>query len=110
MSNLPSYAEFRARAAQACRLARVDEPGAQSELSAVLSHVGERCERSGYEQFSLVFDADAGHGPQQGLYAATFDDGADWTLFLVPIAHNASGIVYEACLNRALPAAQNLSS
>lgn len=97
MTALPSYAELQARREQACALSYAAD-AQDAAQSGVLSEVGARSERSGYEQFSLLFRV---HGaPRQGNYAVTFADGMRCDVFLVPVAREGEQIVYEACFNR----------
>ena len=98
----PTYEEFAARLAQPCRFAQLIHDVEQPSRAAVLHRVGERRERSGYEQFTLIFHVEAHDAPQQGMHAVTFADGMRWEIFVVPIARLAAGIAYEACYNRSL--------
>lgn len=99
MTALPSYAECQTRQEQACALNYLVSADAQDVAQpGVLAEVGTRRERSGYEQFMLLFRA---HGaPRQGNYTVTFADGMRWEVFLVPVAREGEQIVYEACFNR----------
>lgn len=103
MTAPPSYAELQARRAQACALNYVVAADAQDAAQAgVLAEVGTRSERSGYEQFSLLFRTQG--APRQGNYAVTFADGMRCDVFLVPVAREGEQIVYEACFNRQIVA------
>ncbi|MEO7063064.1 MAG: hypothetical protein ABI082_04720 [Dokdonella sp.] len=104
--SVPSYPEFRSRVAQTCSLRCLVDTAIEDApvLDAVLSDVSERGERSGYEHFSLMFRAEEGTGPRQGMYAVSFADGVRWDVFLVPVERDSARIVYEACFNRGVPA------
>jgi hypothetical protein len=102
MSPLPAYAELLERRAHDCtlRYLATDNVAAEPSLSAQLVEVGERRERAGYEQFSLLFSAEKGPGHRQGTYAVEFADGQRWEVFLVPVGGKDGKTDYEACFNR----------
>lgn len=104
--SLPPHAVIRERQSRKCVLRYLADPmmAEPYALSGVLSEVGERGERGGYEQFSLMFHAEEGSGAHQGMYAVDFDDGVRWNLFLVPVQRDGTQIAYEACFNRAVQA------
>ena len=102
MSNVPSHAEIRLRERQPCRLVYTATSSPAPALVGVLHEVGDAKDVGGYEQFSLLFHAEEGDGPRQGMYVVAFEDDVAWDVFLVPVARAGDArIVYEACFNRA---------
>jgi hypothetical protein len=94
------HEDFRKLQGRPCML----RAGDGVELPAVLAEVGERRERQGFEQFSLLFRARQEDAPQQGLYRVAIEGEAEGELFLVPIGRDGDQVSYEACFNRKPPA------
>jgi hypothetical protein len=54
------------------------------------------------ERFELVFRGPREPLINQGSYRFQHDEMGDFTLFIVPVAQNNDGTLYEACFNRML--------
>ncbi len=77
-----------------------------AEMPATLADVGERLERQGFEQFSLLFQVQQAGEPRQGLHAVVIEGEPVGEMFLVPVARNGDQVSYEACFNRRVAGAE----
>jgi hypothetical protein len=73
---------------------------AEGDLAMRLVEFEEGRASTEYEQFSLIFSADEGAPPEQGVYHVEHNEVGSFDLFLVPIAANGGGIDYQAVFNR----------
>lgn len=102
MSDAMRYEDFLTRKASSCGLRFGVGEAAEAAFQAVLSEVGERKERQGFENFTLLFRAEPAGAPQQGIHVVTFADGVQQEIFLVPVARAGAQVDYEAIFNRAI--------
>lgn len=102
MSEAMRYEDFLARQASRCDLRLGVGDAAEAAFQAMLSEVGERKERQGFENFMLLFRAEPAGAPQQGMHVVTFTDGVQQEIFLVPVARAGEQVDYEAIFNRAI--------
>jgi hypothetical protein len=74
-------------------------------LTLRLYEVSARPAPAGYEQFSALFRGPGTPMLAQGTYRVVHPEFGELPLFIVPIAREADGVVYEACVVRRVPPA-----
>ena len=95
------YQDLKDRQSQHCTLRYLGgESNDEAEIAAVLLDVSECRISNGYEQFALLFRVANAGAPRQGTYAVTLPGLSAQEWFLVPVAQNSEGMLYEATFNR----------
>ncbi|HEY1325785.1 MAG TPA: hypothetical protein VGI14_02530 [Casimicrobiaceae bacterium] len=98
------FAQARFQAALGTDFAVMDARGEHVALVLRLSEVNPRPAPRGYEQFSALFRAPASPVLSQATYAIRHATLGELPLFIVPIAADAQGATYEACIVRRVAA------
>jgi hypothetical protein len=94
------FAHARFHAAIGTDFAVMDARGEQVVLVLRLAEVNPRPAPAGYEQFSALFRAPVSPLLPQATYAIRHATLGEMPLFIVPIASEADGATYEACVVR----------
>jgi len=78
----------------------VESPPTARPLSLRLFAVTPRNAPPGYEQYSALFKGPAEPLLPQATYVMKHPAFGELPLFIVPVGRDASGVTYEACVNR----------
>ena len=92
MSQAPSMATFAKLVKSSFRLRLEPETSIEVELT----EFKQMAATAGYEQFSLVFQGPADAPMGQSIYELEQEGTGTFEIFLVPVAVNEIGVLYEA--------------
>lgn len=99
MANPPTEKEFSEQLNTKFRLELEGQEPLSLELIEVKGYVKKVEEPSGMERFSAIFQGPSQPSLVQKLYTLKHESMGELDIFIVPIANNAQGIVYEAVYN-----------
>ena len=77
-----------------------DSNDGAATIQATLEEVTARTSPKEYEQFSALFRGPVEPLLEQGTYLFRHADLGEFPLFMVPVACNASGALYEVCISQ----------